>query len=317
MLSLRTLGRTNLKVTLLGLGSGGNSRLGLSTGADEAHAADVVRAALDEGINLFDTARVYGTERALGQALQGRRRDQVVVSSKTPYRDSGGELLAPQALAENIDTSLRELGLETIDIYFIHALRLADYDRAVEQFVPVLEKARQAGKIRFMGVTEGFESDTHHDMLHRAASDPTWDVLMVGFNLLNSSARERVLPQTQETGAGTLCMFAVRKALAGEKWLRTLLGRLADEGTLDPSLAQSPDLMDALGLRGAAQSFSEAAYRFAAFEPGMDAVLVGTGSPDHLRDDIAAVQHGPLPAAAQARLKELFGKVVSTSGQVR
>ncbi len=313
----RTLGHTNLPVTVLGLGAGGNSRLGLATGLDEAHAADVVRTALDLGITMIDTARGYQTERAVGQALKGWRRTQVTVSSKSFYQDGEGKLLSEQAFRDNLDTSLCELGLETIDIYFIHGLSLASYEACRQRFLPVLEAAKQAGKIRFFGLTEAFESDTRHLMLQRALQDEDWDVLMVGFNLLNPSARERVLAHTRQQGIGTLGMFAVRRALIDETWLRSVLQRLAENGEIDPALAAAPDLLESLGLRGSCESLSEAAYRFCAFEPGLDCVLSGTSSTGHLKANLAAIQRGPLPESSQARLKVLFGKVDSISGQVR
>ena len=313
----RVLGRTGLTVSMIGLGGGGNSRLGLSTGQDESHAADVVRAALDLGITMVDTARVYATEGAVGQALKGRRRGSVVVSSKSPYLDRQGGLLTAQAFRDNIDLSLRALGLEVIDIYFIHGLRPAFYEAARERFLPVLEEARQAGKIRFVGITEAFETDTRHEMLQRAVQDEGWDIMMVGFNLLNPSARERVLAFTQQKGIGTLGMFAVRRALINETWLRALLQRLSGSGALDPALASSPDLMDALGLRGEVDSLSEAAYRFCAYEPGLDCVLSGTSSPVHLQENLRSVMRGPLPSRVLDHLKALFGAVDSTSGQVR
>ena len=313
----RTLGRTGLTVSILGLGAGGNSRLGLSTGQTEEHAAEVVRAALDMGITLIDTAHAYHTERAVGLALQGRKRENVVLSRKSPYMDRDRQLLTPQAFASNIETSLRELGVDMIDIYFIHGLKLDYYDESRERFLPVLEQARQAGKIRFFGVTEAFESDTRHEMLQRAVADDDWDVFMVGFNLLNPSARERVLSVTRQKGIGTLGMFAVRRALIDESWLRSLLQRLADQGEVDPALATEPDLMESMALNGVSETFSEAAYRFCAYEPGMDAVLSGTSSADHLRANLEAVQRGPLPSATLARLDQLFGKVDSISGQVR
>ncbi len=313
----RVLGKTNLQVSILGLGAGGNSRLGLSRGQSEAHAADVVRAALDMGVTLIDTARVYGTESAVGQALRGHRRDGVVLSSKSPYRGEDERLLTPQAFAENLDASLRNLGVETIDIYFIHGLTLPYYAAAREAFLPVLEQARQAGKIRFVGVTEAFERDTRHEMLQQAVHDDGWDVMMVGFNLLNPSARERVLAFTLQRGIGTLGMFAVRRGLIDESLLRVLLQRLADQGEVDPSLAAAPDLMERLSLTGVSRSLSEAAYRFCAYEPGMDAVLSGTSSAEHLRENLESVGRGPLPQPTLARLKELFGRVDSLSGQVR
>ena len=248
----RTLGRTGLQVSILGLGAGGNSRLGLSTGKTLEHATEVVRAALDLGVTLFDTARAYGTERAVGEGIKGRLREQLVISSKSSCVDGQGQLLSPQAFADNLDTSLLETGLETIDVYYIHGLRLEHYNAAYEQIVPVLERARQAGKLRFIGVTEAFESDTRHAMLQRAVQDDVWDVMMVGFNLLNPTARERVLAITQPKGIGTMGMFAVRRGLVDEHYLRILLGRLAEAGLLPAELGQDPDLFKTLGLAGVA-----------------------------------------------------------------
>jgi aryl-alcohol dehydrogenase-like predicted oxidoreductase len=88
--------------------------------------------------------------------------------------------------------------------------------------MPVLERARQAGKIRCVGVTEAFESDTRHAMLQRALQDDCWQVMMVGYNLVNPSARRRVLAETKRKGIATLGMFAVRRGLIDEERLRLL-----------------------------------------------------------------------------------------------
>jgi L-galactose dehydrogenase len=315
----RSLGRTGLTASLLGLGGGGNSRLGLASGQGEDHAVGVVRAALDLGLTLLDTARVYGTERALGLALAsfGGRREQILVSSKSPYLDESGALLSAAAFTQNLDASLQALGLEWVDLYFIHGLGAEFYEAARDRFLPLLQQARQAGKVRFLGLTEQFERDTRHEMLQRALQDAEWDVFMVGYNLINPSARERVLAEAHRRGIATLGMFAVRRGLIDPGWLRKLLKRLAQEGEIEPGLAEEPNLMAALGLEGSCESLSEAAYRFAAFTSGMDCVLSGTSSPEHLRQNLAAVARGPLPPAALARLEELFGRVESVSGQVR
>jgi L-galactose dehydrogenase len=320
-LEKRILGRTGLAVTQLGLGAGGNSRLGLSLGQSEEHAAGVVEAALEMGLTLVDTARGYRTEEAVGKALRGTRRENVVVSSKSGYLDEQRQLHTAQALEAELEKSLEALGLETIDIYFLHGLRREYYEAATERFVPVLDKARQAGKIRFMGITEAFESDTRHEMLQRAVLDDCWDVMMVGYNLINQSARERVLAETRRKGIATLGMFAVRRGLIDEERLRVLLGRMAagehGEVQIELALAEAPDLMGALGLRGIAESLSEAAYRFCAYEPMLDCVLSGTSSAEHLRQNLAAVQRGPLPVEAVRRLERIFGRVDSVSAQIR
>jgi len=319
----REIGRTGMKASVIGLGAGGNSRLGLSTGQDEAHAAQVVRDALDMGITIVDTAHYYRTQPAIGQALQAwsdgddTKKKQVVISTKGPYRGEDGKLLTVDNFQENIDNSLRELQLETIDIYFIHGLNLKYYEQARDRFLPVLQKNRQEGKIRFTGVTEGFESDTRHDMLQAAVQDEGWDVVMVGFNILNPSARERVLSHTRRRRIGTLGMFAVRRALIDEVWLRVLLKRMHEEGEIDAELVKSADLMESLGLKGVCDTLAEAAYRFCAYEPGMDCVLSGTSNSTHLAANIKATQKGPLPEATLRRLDDLFGKVDSVSAQVR
>lgn len=312
----RVLGRTGLEVTLLGLGAGGNSRLGLSLGLGEDHAADVVRAALDMGLTMVDTAHGYRTERAVGQVVRGRR-ERVVLASKHGYLDENHELLTADAFETGLHASLRELDVEMIDIYFIHGLRLPYYEASLERFGPVLERARQAGKIRFIGVTEAFETDTKHEMLERALQDDLWDVMMVGYNLINSSARKRIFPHTQRKGIATLGMFAVRRGLIDETHLRTLLGRIAETGALPAELAAEPDLMSYLGLRGVCESLSEAAYRFCAFTAGMDCVLSGTSNAAHLADNLRSVQRGPLPQAALERLDALFGHVDGFSAQLR
>ena len=77
-----TLGRTGLHVSTMGLGCGGPSRVGRSTGKSEAEQIGIVQQALDAGVNFIDTAESYQTEAIVGKALQGRRRDQIIISTK-------------------------------------------------------------------------------------------------------------------------------------------------------------------------------------------------------------------------------------------
>jgi len=318
-LHIRTLGRTGLQVSQAGLGCGGNSRLGLAYGKDLAHAASVVRSALEMGVTIIDTAHYSQTEPAVGMALKEwpGGRQGLVISTKGPYLDPEGKLLSPADFRQNLEKSLRDLGLETIDIYLIHGLSLPYYEACCESLLPVLERAKRDGKIRFLGVSEAFESDTRHELLQRLVQDDPWDVVMVGFNLVNPSARERVLAVTRAKGIATLGMFAVRRGLIDEAHLRKLLERLVERGEVDPGLLASGDLMESLDLKGVCESLSEAAYRFAAYEPGLDCTLIGTGSAEHLRQNLQAIGRGPLPESAQKRLAELFGKIDSVSAQLQ
>ena len=89
------LGRTNLTVSRMGLGAGGHSRIGRNAGLTDAQSADLVRRALDHGVNFIDTAEGYGTEAIIGQALQDRDRTSVVLSTKKSTRN---EQVTPRAL---------------------------------------------------------------------------------------------------------------------------------------------------------------------------------------------------------------------------
>src|ERR1700722_15617368 len=97
------LGKTNLHVSVAGLGCGGNSRLGLGSGKSEREAVALVRAAFDLGINFFDTAEAYETEAVLGEALGDLPRDSVVVSSKSRILDADGQQLTRNAVIGNLE----------------------------------------------------------------------------------------------------------------------------------------------------------------------------------------------------------------------
>lgn len=307
-----TLGRTGLRASVLGLGGGGHSRLGQNTGASSDTSSAIVRRALELGVNFIDTAEAYGTEALIGAALQGVNRQDVILSTKkSPVAD--GQPISAQTLVAALDASLARLGTDYVDIYHLHGVRAEHYARAAEELVPALERLRDAGKIRFLGITEVFGSDTGHAMLARAAHDPCWDVMMVGFNMLNQSARERVLAETQRRGIGTLCMFAVRDALSRPAKLREVVAGLVAQGALDPAKI---DLDNALGfLLEAADSLPEAAYRFCRAEPGLDVILSGTGNPQHLEENVAAIVRPPLPEPLRQRVIDLFGAIDSVSGQ--
>ena len=135
-----TLGKTGLKVSVAGLGCGGNSRIGLGTGLTEAQSVALVREALDLGVNFLDTAAAYETEGVVGKAIKGRPRDSVVISTKS-HATSGPAVLA------NLDNSLRQLDTDYVDIFHLHGLGPAAYDKAMAEIVPGLLREKEKGKL--------------------------------------------------------------------------------------------------------------------------------------------------------------------------
>lgn len=309
-----TLGRTGLRVSVAGLGGGGHSRLGQAYGATHAESVAVVKRALDLGINFIDTAGAYGTEAIVGDGIRGMR-DAVVLSSKALLRRGRADdtLISAAEFSERLEESLFRLGTDYIDIYSLHGVTVDELDFARNEILPFLFKARDQGKIRFLGITERFIVDTTHAMLQEALKDAAWDVVMVGFNILNQSARERVLDVTRQKRIGVQNMFAVRRALSDATGLAENLAKAEAAGQIDPSAV---DAGDPLGfLRAHAGSIIEAAYRFCRHEPGIDVVLTGTGNIDHLAENVAAINGPPLPSAVVERLAMIFGAVDCISGE--
>ncbi len=310
------LGRTNVEVSVAGLGCGGHSRLGMATGHNEAHASNIVRHALDLGINFIDTARAYGTEAAVGAAIRGRR-DEVVLSSKALPRGRAG-LLSAAGLTECLEKSLVRLGTDCIDVFHLHGVLLADYPHCRDELVPELLRQRDLGKIRFLGITERFSRDTAHAMLHSALPDDHFDVIMVGFNLLNPAARHSVFPLTLEHDLGTLIMFAVRRALGQPAALaQTVAGLIASgqvAGQVNGEAIDSSDPLAFVADHADVSSVVEAAYRYCRHEPGAHVVLTGTGSIEHLSENVASILAPALPESVRERLNSLFGAVDSVSG---
>lgn len=308
------MGKTGLKASVLGLGSGGHSRLGTRRQQSDENAIQVVRAAVDAGVNLFDSSEAYGTEHLIGRVVREVGRDRFILSTKLVYAvDGRGK--TPVEIECSVDQSLKRLQTDVIDIYHVHAATLTDYPQIVAEVVPVLHRIREKGKLKFIGITERFTRDPAHHMLARAVQDDWWDVVMVGFNLLNPSARNLILKTARQKQLGVLGMFAVRQALINPDNLRRVLQSLVDEGYLDSAEIDANQPVTSV-LLGNDIPLAEAAYRFCRYEPGIHAVLSGTGSTAHLAENIRAIHRPPLPPNVLARLETVFGRLNHLTGEL-
>ena len=300
------LGKTDIYVPQIGLGCGGPSGLGTRTHAERTQSVAVVRRAYELGIRLFDTAAVYGTEDIVGEALCDVDRKSVVICTKA--------IASPQTTAEELRRSaaesLRRLRTDYIDVYYLHAVVPDEYDRVVDRLYPELEALKSRGAIRHVAISERFNADPGHKMLSTAVESGLWEVVMVGFNILNQSARDRVFPLTGRGGVGTVGMFAARLALSRPEKLVEVGRTLFGEGSgVDPS--RLPEMVRASD----SPTLVDTAYRFVRDEPGLDVVLVGTGSVEHLEANVESFSASSLDGDHHARLVELFSGVDSVTGQ--
>ncbi len=300
-----TLGRTGLRVSVAGLGCGGFSRLGLGTGHDNGHAVGIIRQALDLGVNLIDTAAVYGTEDVVGVALDGVPRDSVVVCTKAS-KPPGEAAFTAAGVIDSLNASLQRLRLDYVDVFQLHAVPASAYDHVRAVIVPALLRERTQGKFRFLGITETAPNDPEQHMLNRATQDGMWDTAMVAFHLMDQVARTQVFPHTLAKNIGTLMMFAVRSIFARPAQLVEAMQQLAKAGLVPADLAQRDDPLGFLVHKAGADSITDAAYRYVRHEPGVDVVLFGTGDAAHLRTNVASILKPPLPAADLLKLRTLF-----------
>ena len=294
------LGTTGLKVSVMGLGCGGHSRLGISTGHTEAEAIGIVNRAIELGVNFIDTAESYHTEVIVGKAIKNVSRETLIISTKVSPHVSD-RLRTRLEVTEALEGNLKRLNIGFIDIMHLHGVSLEDYAYVYNEQLPALLKLRDQGKLRFVGITEQFINDPQHNMLMRALQDDCWQVVMIGFNLLNQSARERLFSITHSEGIGVLGMFAVRRALSRPEVLRQIITELRTKGLLDETGSFDFNIeRDLLTLSSG--ELTELSYRFCRHEPGIDVVLTGTGNVEHLKQNVASINRGALPSKMRSAL---------------
>ena len=300
-----TLGRTGLRVSRVGLGAGGPSRLGTARNAGPAETERLIGRALDLGVNFIDTARNYGTEAHIGRALEALGAEDVIVATKVwMYDRADGENPVrrphtdPRLVIEAVDASLRDLRRDRIDLFQYHGVGPAALDIFVERLLPVAERLREQGKVRFIGLTEQPMFDYPQQMATRACASGLWDSVMVQYGIFDQAGDTCAFPPARANGAGVICMSAARGALVSEEALARTLAKL-DAGAPD-------DLRFLLGEPPG--TWAELAFRFAAACEGIDVVLVGTGNPGHLEAGARAITGPPLPAEHLKWLRDRFGR---------
>jgi len=192
-MQMRRLGRTGLEVSAIGCGGIPIFR------AEKPEAVKVLRYAMDNGVNYFDTARGYdkgGSEERLAEAIKGRR-DQVVIASKATVRTR-------KEMQEAVEESLKTLEVDVIDVYKCHHVitpeewqQVSGPDGAME----ALLKAREQGKIRHVGI-----SGHRPEVLAEAVKTGVIDVLLVPFNFVKDEPASVLFPHTQEHDVGVTIM---------------------------------------------------------------------------------------------------------------
>ncbi|MGO4496908.1 aldo/keto reductase [Paenibacillus sp. 2RAB27] len=270
-----TFGRTGLRVSKLGLG--GAPLGGVFGPADEHDVEKMIHEALDSGINFIDTAPSYGrgqSELRIGRALNGGRRNEVVLASKAV---GPGESFDYATTIRSVEDSLERLQTDWIDLLQIHDVEQVPYETIVSETLPALEKLREDGKIRFIGVSTRILS-----LLERYVRLNRFDSIQfyTRYMLIDHTAKDLLLPLAAEKEIGV-----INGSVLG-------LGLLADT----PALFLRPNLvyeatkrMDQLQFlrKREPHGLVEPAMRFSLSHPDIHVTLTGAATSDVLRTNLA------------------------------
>src|SRR5947207_1663536 len=308
----RTLGRTGLRVGVLGFGCGNVG--GLIIRGTPAERERAVARALELGINYFDTAPLYGdgeSERNLGQVIRTLK-PRLYVGTKFRVPEVPAAEL-PAVVTRSLEESLARLGVPRVDLLQCHNLVTRERNgRSVsvkdmrDAIAPALIRLVEQGKIGFYGMTALGETAALHEVLDAGLVQTA----QVCFNLLNPSAAHSLPPRFPAQDFGRLLDHAAKRR-TGVIVIRVLAaGALSGTETRHPiavptvdPIASAPDyaidvrrarLLQPLVAEGHAGSLVEAALRFALTSEAVSTVLLGYSSLEHLEHAAAAVAKGPL-----------------------
>ena len=264
-LDYRMLGKTGLNVTTLAFGC--------MTTSDPS----VIERAADFGINHFDTARGYqggNNERMVGAALK-RFRPKVIISSKSPARTK------PEVLAD-LDTSLRELGTDYLDIWYLHMKNQPE--QVTDDLLEAQRLAKQNGKIRFAGVSTHFNMDK---MLAHLARLGQTDVVLTTYNFAMRSvdAGANANPDAPKTDM-TAAIRQARQAGLGIVVMKVLAGGVRRVQRGDRLYGANPE---ALSKRLAQEGVAVAAIKWALRNRSVDTAIVCMTSHDELEENVRAM----------------------------
>jgi len=331
----RTLGRTGLKVGVLGFGCGDVG--GLIVRGTPAERERAVARALEAGTNYFDTAASYGngeSEKNLGVTLRALGvRPYIGTKIRVPPEDPD----TAGAIARGVEASLQRLGMDSVDLVQLHNRILLDgpiraegspesgltLRRVLDEALPALQALRQQGKTRFIGITALGDTPA----LRTVVESGLIDTAQVCVNLLNPTASVtppagfpahdfgRLLDRTRQASVGTIAIRVLAAgALSGTESRHPIampkVAPIASGADYAQDVARAQRLRPLVD-KGHAASLMEASIRFALTHPGLSTVLVGYSEFAHLEAAIAAIERGPLPPAALEQLQSLWADLTA------
>ena len=311
------LGRSGLEVTAICFGTWS---FGGDWGSfDTADARRTVHRALELGIDFFDTAQAYGfgaAEKLLADALwEHVGRDEVIVATKGGLRKEGDRLLRDASarwLREGVESSLRNLRTDYIDLYQVH---WPDIGTAAEETASALEEMMREGKIRHVGV-----SNYSAEQMAELARHGRVETLQPPYSMLRRNVEQEVLPYAAEHDIGVLVYGALAHGiLTGTMGPRTTFSeddwRSGSPDFQGEAFRANLEVVDRLERFAAERGISvpQLATAWTMSHPAVQVAIVGARTPDHLEESAAAAEV-ELSQEDRAELEQILADAVPQTG---
>jgi aryl-alcohol dehydrogenase-like predicted oxidoreductase len=305
----RTLGKTDLRVSVVGLGT--MVHAGHFGPMKDSESLAAIETALELGVNFIDTSDAYGAgygETLLGNALKGKR-DKIVIATKGgnvmvgPNR--GKRIFEPDYIGRVMDESLRRLQTDYIDLYQLHNPTVEVIERGAVW--EVLERAKQAGKIRHYGVSINSMEEGS-----AAVRNDRAETIQVEYNLLAQEPAEAFFPAAQQANIGVIARVPLRRGILTGKLRQSDEHRFQGEDVRARSFkgeAFAQELAKAEQLKfllhGPVRSLGQAAIAFCIAHPAVSVVIPGARNAEQMRENAAAAEL-EIPAADLKKIADLW-----------
>ena len=211
------IGQTGLFVNPIGLGTNAVGGHNLYPNLDEEAGKELVRTAINEGVNFLDTAFIYGpgrSEELVGEVIkESGKRSDIILATKGAHKFVGEDVVldnSPSYLKKSVEESLQRLQTDYIDLFYIH---FPDNDTPKDEAVGALQQLKEEGKIRAIGV-----SNFSIEQLKEANKDGYVDVYQGEYNLLQRSAEKDILPYSVENNISFVPYFPLAAGLLAGKY---------------------------------------------------------------------------------------------------
>ncbi|KYG32322.1 aldo/keto reductase [Alkalihalobacillus trypoxylicola] len=280
-MELRRLGKSDLKVSSIGLGC-------MSLGSNEQEALTILDAAISRGINYLDTADLYDqglNEQFIGKALKGKR-EQIVLATKVGNRFAPGEKgwtwdPSKEHIMSAVKESLRRLQTDYIDLYQLHG---GTIDDPIDETIEAFERLKEEGIIREYGI-----SSIRPNVIHEYAKRSSIVSVMMQFSLLDRRPEE-IFPFLDEHHISVVARGPVGKGILTEKEYELLAEKIKTDGYLNYSSEDIRELKVTLNELKQHHKTNELALNYCLSYPTVASVVTGASSMNQLIENIEASQ---------------------------